>query len=898
MTDAPALASAAPTRPTAGAGDPILTSKIVVPGVPGWLIARPRLEKLIAQGTQGPITTVTGPPGAGKTMALAQWAAADPSGHPIAWVTLDNYDKRPRAFWSYVMAALRKAGVTVPRALSAAACRYAIDHEFLLRCASVMAAQDPPVTLVLDDVHLLTGSKVVDGLAYVLMHGKPGLRLVLSSRVDPLLPLHRYRLTGELTEIRASDLAFTVDESRVLLAQHGVTLSAESLEGLTRRTEGWAALIRMAAMSMDGHSDPEQFVKGLAAEDSAVTGYLVEEVLNAQSADVRNFLLRTSILDRVSEDIVRELVGNRQDVAVLADLARANPLVQRDDGGWYRYHSLFAAVLRLKLRRENPGRVADLHLRAAKWYRRNGALAEAVQHAADAGEWEFAARTVVDELAVGRLLEPRGDEALTLECRRIPSDLGHAEPQSLLVTAAIDFAQGRDGPCCVSLSTAESLLENLPADEEVPSRLAAALIHLALSRRTGDFGEAPAAASQAQVMIEAVSEDQLAQHPMVRAQVLSACGIVKLWSGDFEAAAAIFESGAAAARTAHGANEQADCLGPLALIEALRGRFNRAGELAAEAVGTAEDEAGQPVGPASRAAEVALAFVHLERADVACTHLHLKQAHDALRNQPDKLIGAVACLVAARESLAEGRPKAALEIIGRVRQGWTPPAWIEHRLTLLGSWAQISIGDFSSAVEGARRAGAGSSLGVTVALARALLASGDAEAARKVLPAVPSGEAAGELLSAWLVDAQLSYASGDRIRGRRCLEHALLLGEAEQQRLPFVMERTWLQPVLRRDPEFVGRYRRLLEPDVISPGWPDAGPSDAGQAAPLIVEPLSDREREILQYVSAMESNAEIADRMYISVNTVKSHLKSAYRKLAATHRSQAVRRARELGLL
>ncbi len=898
MTDAPALAPAAPTRLTTGAGDPILTSKIVVPGRPGWLIARPRLDELIAQGTQGPITTVTGPPGAGKTMALAQWAAADPSGRPIAWVTVDNYDKRPRAFWSYVVAALRKAGVTVPRALSATARRYAIDHEFLLRCASVMAAQDPPVTLVLDDVHVLTGSKVLDGLAYVLTNGKPGLHLVVSSRVDPLLPLHRYRLTGELTEIRASDLAFTVAESRVVLAQHGITLSAEALEGLTRRTEGWAALMRMAAMSMDGHSDPEQFAKGLAAEDSAVTGYLVEEVLNAQSAGVRNFLLRTSILDRVSEGIAGELVGNQHNVAVLADLARANPLVQRDDGGWYRYHSLFAAVLRLKLRRENPGRVADLHLRAAKWYRRNGALAEAVRHAGDAGEWQFSARTVVDELAVGRLLEPRGDEALASEFRRMPSDPGRAEPQSLLVTAAIDFAEGRDGPSTASLSAAESLLENLPVGDEVPSRLAAALIHLALSRRTGDFGEALVAASQAQGMIEAISEDQLARHPMVRAQVLSACGIVKLWSGDFEGAAAIFESGAAAAGTARGENEQSDCLGPLALIEALGGRLNRAGELAAEAMGSAEDETGQPAGPTSRAAEVALAFVHLERGDVARTRLHLKQAHDALRSQPDKLIGAVACLVAAQESLAEGRPKAALEIIGRVRHGWTPPAWIEHKLTLLESWAQISIGDFSSAVEGARRAGAGSTLDATVAMARALLASGDAEAARRVLPAVPSGEAAGELLSAWLVDAQVSYASGDPTRGRRSLEHALLLGEAEQQRLPFVMERTWLQPVLRRDPELAVRYRRLLEPGVISPGWADARQSDAGQAAPLIVEPLSDREREILRYVSAMESNAEIADRMYISVNTVKSHLKSAYRKLAATHRSQAVRRARELGLL
>ena len=209
----------------------------------------------------------------------------------------------------------------------------------------------------------------------------PGLRLVVSSRTDPLLPLHRYRLAGELAEIRASDLAFTAAEAGLLLAQHGSTLSADSLECLTRRTEGWAAGLRLAAISLGAHPDPGQFVKELITEDSALTSYLVEEVLSAQPPEVRELLLSTSILERVNAEAASELTGNEQAAAILPALARTNAFVQPIGCGWYRYHTLFAEVLRLKLRREYPDRVAVLHRRAAQWYERNGPLTDAVRHA-------------------------------------------------------------------------------------------------------------------------------------------------------------------------------------------------------------------------------------------------------------------------------------------------------------------------------------------------------------------------------------------------------------------------------------------------------------------------------------------------------------------------------------
>jgi LuxR family maltose regulon positive regulatory protein len=297
-------------RPAVSLDDPILAAKITAPAVPDWAVLRPRVSMLLAQGTRWcPLTVVTGPPGAGKTMAIALWAAAEPG--PVAWVSLDDYDNRPRVFWSYVIAALRRSGVAVPKALSAAPGRRA-DHGFLMRLASALAAQKPPVTLVIDDLHLLTEPSVLNGLDFVLRNVRPGMRLVIAARMDPLLPLHRYRLAGELAEIRAGDLAFSLAEAGRLMAQHSCLLSADSLKSLTRRTEGWAAGIRLAAISMDGHPEPDQFVKELIAEDSALTGYLVEEVLDTQPPGVRDVLLSTSILERVSGEAASELVGDQR----------------------------------------------------------------------------------------------------------------------------------------------------------------------------------------------------------------------------------------------------------------------------------------------------------------------------------------------------------------------------------------------------------------------------------------------------------------------------------------------------------------------------------------------------------------------------------------------------------
>jgi LuxR family transcriptional regulator, maltose regulon positive regulatory protein len=741
---------------------------------------------------------------------------------------------------------------------------------------------------------------VLDGVSYLLRSAHPALHLVISSRMDPLLPLHRFRLAGDLTEIRASDLAFSVPESSLLLAHHDISLSRVAVQRLTQRTEGWAAGLRLAALSLDGHPDPEQFVKELEAEDSAVTSYLVDEVLNAQPAEVRNLLLRTSILDSVSTDLACEFTGDPNAPEMLNALARANAFVQPLGHGWYRYHSLFGAVLRLKLRSDCPDRMPGLHRQAARWYQRRGRLPEAVQHAADAGDWPLAAGIILDEVAIGQLIQPRRDHLLTDVFRRMPRPVPSAQPQQLLMSAALELSDGARDLCDSSLAAAETGLDRLPAKDELPGRLAAALTRLAWARQAGDFDAAARAVDRAGALLRRLPPGQLAQHPGIRAQVLAGRGIAELWSDHLDDAVASFAAASAAACTQDSAFERADSLGYLALVKSLRGRLGHAAGLLAEAATAAESASGELAERPGAAAAVAAASVHLQRAQLHQAHNQLKLADAALRDTPDRLISAVAWLVAAQLRLAQGRPAAAAEMIQRASQGWQPPHWLEFRLTLLRSRACAAAGDVQAAVIAAGRAGVRTGP-AAVTLAHARLVAGDHQGARQALGAAHERTAGADddSLAASLVEARLSYETGDPARGRRALERALRLARPEQLRLPFAMERAWLRPVLRSDPELALAYRELLEPGLVSqaPGLTPAGVPD-GPPAPPVIEALSDREREVLQHLAGMLSTVEIAGEMYISVNTVKTHLRSIYRKLSVAHRGEAVRRARQLKLL
>jgi len=873
-----------------------------VPDVPGFAVQRPRISELLAGGTRwNPLTVVTGPPGTGKTMALTLWAAAE--NRPVAWVALDRYDNRPESFWSYVVAALRGSGTVLPEAPSAGTQEQATDHVFLLWLVSALAGRDLPVILVLDDFHVLTEPEVLKGLDFVLRNVGPGLRVVVSSRADPPLRLHRYRLAGELAEIRASDLAFNIAEAGLLMAQHRGTISSDSLECLMGRTEGWAAGLRLAAISMDTHPDPDQFVKELITEDSALTGYLVEEVLNSQPPEVQEFLLSTSILEQVSTEAASELAGDEQAAGFLPALARANTFVQPIGSGWYRYHPLFAEVLRLKLRLKYPERMPDLHRRAARLCEQNGSLTHAVRHAVKAGDWQLAARMVINGLAITEIMRPQRGQSLAGEFVSMPDSEVWDEPHPYLVSAAASLARGERESCVAVLTTAESILASLPAEQEIPGRLAAAMLRLAISRQTGDLPALVATGDRAEALVSAMPGEMLARHPAIRANRLAARGVVELWSGHLDEAVRVLDSGVAAASALGAEHEQAECLGYLALAEGLRGGLCRAAELAAQAA--VPVTAGEPHPPVKRPnppAAVAMALVHLERNEMRETRSLLKQADTALGASPDKLIGTVAWLVAARAGLAEGRADVTAQFVAKARSGWRVPDWLEQELTQVEAQACLAAGHIQAALAVAERIDPDSSLEAAIVHARAWAAAGDTSNARRALsPALADHHRVTEQvrLQAWLVDAQLSYNSGNRARGHRALASALSLAEREQRRLPFVLERGWIKQALERDPELARSYQRLLAPTLRRDRLAAALNAPApDQLAIVAVEPLTEREREVLRYVSDMLNTAEVASEMYISVNTVKTHLKSIFRKLAATHRGEAVRRAQQLELI
>ncbi len=884
MPAPPALAKSLPS-----AADNVLLTKITPPACKEWVIRRSRIEERIAAG---PLTVVTGPPGAGKTTAVASWLAV--AEDPVAWVTLDRYDSRPEVFWSTVVAALRTAGVEFRRALPSPGRTGRAGHAFLLRLALELVTRDPPVTLVLDDLHRIAERCLDDGLRYLIRNTRPGLRVVICSRVDPTLSLHQYRLAGELTEIRADELAFSVHEAQLLLNQHGVALPDEPLKRLTELNEGWAAGLRMAALLLQEEPDPEQFLKNFAAKDSAIADYLIEEVLKNQPARYRELLLKTSILDQVSASMAVEMTGDERAGDALQALAHANAFVEPVGSGWYRFHALFAEVLRLKLRFEHPRQVADLHRRAARWYQSHQRLPDAVRQAAAAGDWLFAARLVVDDLAIGTLIAAPDQDPLTGCLREMPPALVGTGPEPALVAAGIALADVRHESAWTALAAAEGSLAGLPADENITSRIAAAMLRLELAWRTGDIEVTIASVRQLEKHAGTLSDETLAQQPRLAVRMLAERGLLLLWAGQPDKAAAILGAGHPASAE-HGP-ECANYHGHLALAEAFRGRLHAAGHVIETTCSPGEGgDSGD--GGLGGAAEVALALIHLERNEPGETRNALKRADAALRARPDRLAAAAACFVAARCRLAEGRASAASRVAARARVGWLPPGWLDRRLTLLESRAFALAGDHPSAVAAAGRAGPATSLDAAAALAQARLDTGDLLAAGHALdigPAITAKTPVASCVDWRLTQARLAFGNDDGQCGRQSLLEAIKLGEQEGLRLPFALEAAWMRPVLRGDPRLARAYRHVLAPDPASGRHPSA----PGSADLVIVEELSVRECEVLKLFAGMLTTAEVAGELYISVNTVKTHLRSIYRKLAANHRGEAVRRAKQLRVI
>src|SRR5215468_5881187 len=526
---------------------PLLAAKMSVPQIRTPVVARPRLLAQVSQGVSGPLTVVSAAAGAGKTVLLATWTARGLAPGPVAWLSLDPFDDDPGVFWAYVVGSLRRQGVRLPDSIGEPIRVPDIDRSFLARLAGALAGQPRPVVLVLDEFENVSRRTIHQELTFVLRNSGPMLRLVVLTRNGGPLALPRYRLTGEVVQIGAHDLAFTCEEAAALLRQHGVRLSAEALDLLTGHTGGWAAGLRLCAVAMQRLVDPDAFVMALPVSDTALTSYLIEEVLNSQAAEVREFLLRTSIAERLCPELADALTGRSDSDAVLAALQTTNVLTEAldDAPGWYRYYPLFAQVLRLELRRQHPELVAGLHGRASAWFAAAGLLTEAAGHAAAAGDWQQAASTLVRRLAVGELLA--GREAARLGSLFQPMPAGEPGAMPAVVRAARAVAHLDAGTCRAQLRAAEAQLGGEAEEDRAPVRACVAVIRAVLAGIAADAGAAEAARAEAEAQLPALA-DREAAHPELRALMLASVGGVQLWAGRFEDAEQTLLAGIAAAR--------------------------------------------------------------------------------------------------------------------------------------------------------------------------------------------------------------------------------------------------------------------------------------------------------------------------------------------------------------
>jgi LuxR family maltose regulon positive regulatory protein len=382
-------------------------TKLAPPRIPPTMVHRRRIEAMLTRGTALPVTLVSAVPGGGKTLAVAEWVGSGAAPGPVAWLNLDDTDNDPTTFWSDVLAALSKSG-GVPRRnlIHDLSPNARFDSSQTDRIRAGLAELSQPVVLVLDDLHAVHDTRVLDALGRMLDHPPPYLRVVLITRADPPLRLHRLRVSGELAEIRTPELAFDPSEVDQLFGQHGLTLTGAHRTALLARTEGWAAGLRLAAMSLD-QKNLDEGIAQFSGDEHAVADYLTGEVLDRQPDAVRDFLLRTSVAERLSGSLANALTGRTDGRRMLEQLASDNALVVElgEHREWFRYHPLLREMLLHRLELENLAVQAEVHARAAVWFAEHGEPVEGIRHAALAEDWDLVgsmALTVAVPVALSR----------------------------------------------------------------------------------------------------------------------------------------------------------------------------------------------------------------------------------------------------------------------------------------------------------------------------------------------------------------------------------------------------------------------------------------------------------------------------------------------------------------
>jgi LuxR family maltose regulon positive regulatory protein len=899
----------------------LLQTKLFPPRTTGGLVDRGRLRQRLDPQDLPAVLVVSAPAGFGKSTLLAQAllgeaGSAGRSGRPaVAWLSLDADDNDPSSFWAYVLAALRTAGPEV-----GASARVLLESpggapvtSVLTSLLNDLSVAGEEVALVLDDYHVVRTPEIHEAMTFLVDHLPPRLHLVVATRSDPPLPLARLRARRQLVELRAADLRFDEQEAAAYFAGMGLELTSAEVATLESRTEGWVAALQLAALSLQGREDSAGFIAGFAGDDRHVVDYLVEEVVHRLADDVRDFLLSTSVLPRVSGPLADAVTGRTDGRAVLAALDRDNLfLVPLDDQRrWYRYHHLFADMLRARLLSERPGEVAELHRRASAWHEQDGDVAAAIEHALAAGGGDDVERAAgMVELSI----RPMGKERREVQLRRwmetLPEEVFDTRPVlangyvgALMSTGEVRGVEPR-------LRIAERWVDLIlaapdgtpPADlvvsdpgdlERLPGWVR---IHRAgLSLMSGDVAATMAHGREAIAVLGRADN-------LGHAAATALMGIASWRQGDLESAA---EAYAASMRRFAAEGWVADLLGcaiTLADLRTTQGRLRDAEDTYRDSLDLASRQPGWPL-RGTPDMHVGLAEVAVERDDLVAAQEHLNTAHELgdhlgmprhphrwritearLREAEGDLPAALSLLEEA-ERVYDGdfspdvRPVAAMVARLRIRQGRP-----ERALTWAAERGLSATDELAYLREYEH-----------VTLARALLAVGDGRVTQlleRLLEAAEAGGRHGTAIEVLVLLASARQRGGDRDGAGDALARALDLGQAEGYVRVFTDEAPAITPLLKEAArgDAASYAARLLGSTHRSPAAPRSGG--------VLVDPLSERELDVLRLLGSELSGPEIARHLVVSLNTVRTHTKSIYAKLGVSSRRAAVRRADDLGLL
>ncbi len=865
------------------------------------LIQRGELLASLGRATAARVTLISAPAGSGKTSLLRAWAAGPGQPYRLAVMQVRRDQQDSQQFWLAVLSAIRHASGTPGEGEQLAATPDFHEAAIGERVLSELAEHRDRTFLVIDDLHELTSPETLMQLTRLLEKLPQHVHAVLATRRDLPLRLHKLRLAGELAEIRAADLRFTERETHQFLETSGIALSEAGAAKLHQRTEGWAAGLRLAAISLASSPDPERFVAEFSGSSRTVAEYLLAEMLECQPAKVQQLLLRTSLLDRVNGELADLLTGHPGSERILLDLEDANAFVLSLDPArtWFRYHRLFADLLRLELRRRLPEELRVLHRLAAQWFNEHGEIVDSIRHTQAAGDWSDAARQLADH-SFGLTLDGQAQTIQTL-LRAFPPGAVTDGPDLSLARATSDLAQGRLDDAAAHLRVAETSITSSPPDRKHRLEVTTAALKLSLARRRGHLAGVVDQVRFLASPVSGQSDEDIALDSDLRAVALMNLGIVEAWSLGNSDSERHLQDGADLARRIGRPYLEVACLAELAFASKIE-PFATTRRRCREAIALAEQH-GWGMEPVIAPALVNLAGTLIWAGEFDEGDRWLRRAARALETDTGPSMRLLlhlatgmllSCRRRQREALAEYSAaehlQAQLEGSHALMRQLT--SW---RLATQARLGQLSEARASLAALDAELAGSGEIGNARAAICLAERSPAAALAAvQDVLNGIAPAIGYVTVVEAHLLAALAHRALGDQRAATAAAECALALAEADRLVLPFAMtgSRELLEAMPRHETAHAALLTDIL--DVMRGSSKSSGiePSSAE------IQQLSRSELRVLRYLPTNLSRPEIASELSVSVNTVNTHIRNIYAKLQAQDRSSAVWRAREMRLL